>query len=36
MMKNTILLLDKERYLGGGGDRNFRFGIEDRRVFENP
>lgn len=34
MMKNTILLLDKERYLGG--DRNFRFGIEDRRVFEIP
>jgi hypothetical protein len=35
MMKNTILLLDKERYLGGGY-RNFRFGIEDRRVFEIP
>ena len=29
MMKN------KERYLGGGY-RNFRFGIEDRRVFEIP
>ncbi len=33
-MSNTVLLLDKQRYLGGGGDRNFRFGTEERRKLK--
>ena len=34
-MSNTVLLLDKQRYLGGGGRyRNFRFGTEERRKLK--
>ena len=32
-MSNTVLLLDKQRYLGGGYE-NFRFGTEERRKLK--
>lgn len=32
-MSNTVLLLDKQRYLGGGY-RNFRFGTEEHRKLK--
>ena len=31
-MSNTVLSLDKQRYLGGY--RNFRFGTEERRKLK--
>lgn len=33
-MSNTVLLLDKQRYLGGEGDQNFRFGTEEHRKLK--